>query len=111
MSKNHRILAQIRDICAILSGLLVACDYRAGQRLVTDKEFKDNAEFFQELFEVNVHTQTACLCYMARLSAMCITVRMSCDVGPFLFRRRDYWIDGMIGMSRRVIRSRGATRL
>ena len=52
VSKNHRILTQIRDICAILSGLLVACDYRAGQRLVTDKDFKDNAEFFQDLFEI-----------------------------------------------------------
>jgi hypothetical protein len=61
--KNHRILAQIRDICAILSGLLVACDYRAGQRLVSDKDFKDNAEFFQDLFEIaRRHKVCVCLC-------------------------------------------------
>jgi hypothetical protein len=43
---------QVRDICAILSGLLLACDYKAGQKLVSDREFKDNAEFFQTVFEI-----------------------------------------------------------
>ena len=33
-SKTSRIHAQIKDICAILSGLVVAQDYKKGQRLV-----------------------------------------------------------------------------
>ena len=39
--------AQVRDICAILSGLVVAQDYRRGQQLVVNRNFADNAEFFQ----------------------------------------------------------------
>jgi hypothetical protein len=46
-SKSGRITAQIRDLCAILSGLVVAQDYKAGQQLVADREFGDNAAFFQ----------------------------------------------------------------
>ena len=38
---------QVRDICAILSGLVVAQDYRRGQALVVNRNFADNAEFFQ----------------------------------------------------------------
>ncbi|KAI8475174.1 MAG: hypothetical protein J3K34DRAFT_487062 [Monoraphidium minutum] len=51
-SKNARVTAQIRDLCAILSGLVVAQDYRKGQQLVADREFGDNAEFFQDVFEI-----------------------------------------------------------
>ena len=45
--KQSRIHAQLKDICAILSGLMVAQDYKAGQRLLVDRNFKDNAAFFQ----------------------------------------------------------------
>ena len=45
--KQTRIHAQLKDICAILSGLVVAQDYKAGQRLLVDRNFKDNAAFFQ----------------------------------------------------------------
>ena len=51
-NKQGRIHAQLKDICAILSGLLVASDYKKGQQLVTDRTYKDNAEFFQALFEI-----------------------------------------------------------
>jgi hypothetical protein len=34
-SKNRRIHVQLKDICAILSGLLVASDYDLGQELLT----------------------------------------------------------------------------
>ena len=51
-SKSTRIHQQIRHMCAILSGLVVAQNYRKGQQLVQDKQFKENAEFFQEVFEV-----------------------------------------------------------
>ncbi|KNC86439.1 hypothetical protein SARC_01395 [Sphaeroforma arctica JP610] len=51
-SRAKRIVEQVRDICAILSGLLVSCDYKAGQTLVKDREFSENADFFQTVFEI-----------------------------------------------------------
>lgn len=50
--KTKRVQKQLMEVCAILSGLLVATDYRAGQELVTDRNFADNATFFQCAFEV-----------------------------------------------------------
>ncbi|KAI9293465.1 hypothetical protein K502DRAFT_325301 [Neoconidiobolus thromboides FSU 785] len=51
-NKNKRIVHQIKDICAILSGLMVACDYRRGQQLFATKSFEENEFFFQDLFEI-----------------------------------------------------------
>lgn len=51
-SKSSRVQAQIKDICAILSGLVIAQDYRKGQKMVTDRNFQDNADFFRNVFEV-----------------------------------------------------------
>ena len=51
-SKTSRIHQQLKEICAILSGLLVASDYKAGQKLVVDKTFSDNEAFFQSIFEI-----------------------------------------------------------
>lgn len=50
--KSTRIHAQLKDICAILSGLVVAQDYKRGQQLLVDRNFSDNATFFQDCFEV-----------------------------------------------------------
>lgn len=36
-SKNKRILAQIRELCAILSGLVMAADFKLGQDLFKDR--------------------------------------------------------------------------
>ena len=51
-SRTGRVVAQIKDICAILSGLVVAQNYKDGQRLVGDRNFADNEDFFQQCFEV-----------------------------------------------------------
>ncbi|KAF6251139.1 hypothetical protein COO60DRAFT_669352 [Scenedesmus sp. NREL 46B-D3] len=51
-SKTSRMHAQIKDFCAILSGLVVAQDYKRGQQLVADRDFDQNAEFFQSVFEI-----------------------------------------------------------
>eukprot|EP00208_Stichococcus_sp_RCC1054_P004237 CAMPEP_0206139960 /NCGR_PEP_ID=MMETSP1473-20131121/7831_1 /ASSEMBLY_ACC=CAM_ASM_001109 /TAXON_ID=1461547 /ORGANISM="Stichococcus sp, Strain RCC1054" /LENGTH=576 /DNA_ID=CAMNT_0053533915 /DNA_START=228 /DNA_END=1955 /DNA_ORIENTATION=+ len=51
-SKNSRVHAQIKDICAILCGLVIAQDYRKGQKMVAERNFQDNATFFQNVFEV-----------------------------------------------------------
>jgi Protein of unknown function (DUF2009) len=46
-SKGQRVNAQIKDLCAILSGLVVAQDYKEGQKLIANRNFKENALFFQ----------------------------------------------------------------
>ncbi|KAF8927784.1 hypothetical protein EDD21DRAFT_379528 [Dissophora ornata] len=51
-SKAKRIIHQIKDLCAIISGLVVASDYRRGQELFAEKSFEDNEEFFQIIFEI-----------------------------------------------------------
>jgi serine/threonine protein kinase len=51
-SKHHRINQQLRDMCAILCGLVVAQNYKKGKELIEGKEFKDNADFFQDVFEI-----------------------------------------------------------
>ncbi|KAH8552013.1 hypothetical protein BGW37DRAFT_490288 [Umbelopsis sp. PMI_123] len=51
-SRAKRIVAQIKDICAVLSGLVTACDYRRGQELFADRTFEQNEDFFQKIFEI-----------------------------------------------------------
>lgn len=52
LSKARRIVHQIRELCAILSGLVLAADYKQGQELFTDRDFVSNAQFFQQVFEL-----------------------------------------------------------
>jgi hypothetical protein len=51
-SKTQRITKQLQEICAILCGLVVALDYKTGQELLADKDFAQNAGFFQAVFEI-----------------------------------------------------------
>jgi len=51
-SKTGRIHEQLRDICAILSGLAVAADYEVGQKMIKDRSFEQNAEYFAMVFEI-----------------------------------------------------------
>ena len=51
-SKTKRIVAQLKHICAILSGLMVAQDFKAGQQLLEDRDYVANATFYQEIFEI-----------------------------------------------------------
>ncbi|KAG6373793.1 hypothetical protein JVT61DRAFT_5938 [Boletus reticuloceps] len=52
ISKAKRIVHQIRELCAILSGLVLSADYKLGQELFVDRDFQRNAEFYQEIFEL-----------------------------------------------------------
>jgi len=52
LSKARRIVHQIRELCAILSGLVLAADYKQGQELFTDRDFASNSDFYQNLFEL-----------------------------------------------------------
>ncbi|EFA84037.1 hypothetical protein PPL_03110 [Heterostelium album PN500] len=51
-NRPKRINDQLRHICAILCGLLVASDFKKGQQLVEKKDFSDNEMFFQTVFEI-----------------------------------------------------------
>jgi hypothetical protein len=48
LSKARRIVHQIRELCKILSGLVLAADYKRGQELFTDHDFASNPEFDQK---------------------------------------------------------------
>ena len=50
--KTQRITKQLKEICAIMCGLVVATDYRRGQELIKEKDFETNAAFFQTAFEI-----------------------------------------------------------
>lgn len=52
LSKAKRMVHQIRELCAILSGLVLSADYKQGQELFTDKDFEANEEFYQQIFEL-----------------------------------------------------------
>jgi hypothetical protein len=52
LSKAKRIVHQIRELCAILSGLVLAADYKQGQELFTDRDFAPNSDFYQKVFEL-----------------------------------------------------------
>jgi len=43
---------KILDISALLTGLLVAADYKHGQILLDQKDFNEYSSFFQEIFEI-----------------------------------------------------------
>lgn len=51
-SKAKKIHKELTEICSILCGFVIATNYRSGQRLVADKEFEHNEEFFQTVFEI-----------------------------------------------------------
>jgi hypothetical protein len=51
-NKAKRIVAQIRELCSIISGLVMASDYNAGQKLFQDRSFEDNQDFFSFIFEL-----------------------------------------------------------
>ncbi|KAI0722309.1 hypothetical protein C8T65DRAFT_628916 [Cerioporus squamosus] len=52
LSKAKRIVHQIRELCAIMSGLLLSADYKHGQELFQDRDFQANEEFYQDIFEL-----------------------------------------------------------
>lgn len=52
LSKAKRIVHQIRELCAILSGLVLSADYKQGQELFSDRDFQANEDFYQQIFEL-----------------------------------------------------------
>mmetsp|Transcript_9904 Transcript_9904/g.28480 ORF Transcript_9904/g.28480 Transcript_9904/m.28480 type:complete len:582 (+) Transcript_9904:355-2100(+) len=52
MGKAKRTHAQLHEICSVLSALVVALDYREGQNLAAEHNYKDHEAVFQTLLEV-----------------------------------------------------------
>ena len=50
--KAKRTVNQIKELCAILTGIVLSCDYKRGQELFADRSYEDNEEFFQKIFEI-----------------------------------------------------------
>jgi len=51
-SKTDTIRRELEDFFSIISGLLVANDFRAGSSHTVGRSFQDNAELFQRVFEL-----------------------------------------------------------
>ncbi|KAL8270109.1 hypothetical protein Esti_005963 [Eimeria stiedai] len=51
-SRARRTAREIRLVCAILTGLVVAHDYEEGQRLLREMDFGEQSRFFQAVFEI-----------------------------------------------------------
>ncbi|KAI8979838.1 hypothetical protein BDF20DRAFT_819197 [Mycotypha africana] len=50
--KAKRVVNQIKELCAVLTGLVLGCDYKRGQELFADRDFEENEDFFQKIFEI-----------------------------------------------------------
>lgn len=51
-SKAKRIVEQLKEMCSVLCGLVIASNLRTGQKLLEMKNFSDNAAWFQDVFEI-----------------------------------------------------------
>lgn len=51
-SKSKRIVEQLKEICSVLTGLVIASDLKVGKKLLEMKNFSDNAKWFQDVFEI-----------------------------------------------------------
>jgi hypothetical protein len=51
-SKTKRIINQLKEICSILAGLVVSSNMKIGQKLIENKNFFDNADWYKNIFEI-----------------------------------------------------------
>ena len=51
-SEPHREQHQLRQITAVLEGLMLSANYKIGQELADDREYARYEVFFQQCFEV-----------------------------------------------------------
>lgn len=50
--KTKRIVTQLKEICSILAGLVVSSNMKVGQRLIENRNFVDNADWYKTVFEI-----------------------------------------------------------
>ncbi|OQR96532.1 hypothetical protein ACHHYP_15410 [Achlya hypogyna] len=51
-SPVKRILTELTDLFNIMSGMMVASDFRNGKKKVLGRKYQDNADFFKAVFEI-----------------------------------------------------------
>lgn len=51
-SKAKRMVAQLKEMCSILAGLVVATNMKTGQNLLQEKDFASNADWYKMVFEI-----------------------------------------------------------
>jgi hypothetical protein len=51
-SSTRRTHEQLKGVTAILRGLVTACDYTAGQKLLEDDDYTEYETFFRQMFEI-----------------------------------------------------------
>ncbi|KAG0674979.1 hypothetical protein C6P40_001875 [Pichia californica] len=51
-SKTKRIITQLKEMCSILAGLVVSSNMKVGQKLIENKNFVDNADWYKSVFEI-----------------------------------------------------------
>lgn len=51
-SKTKRMVAQLKEMCSILAGLVVASDMKIGQTLFQNQDYAANADWFKSVFEI-----------------------------------------------------------
>lgn len=88
--KAKRVVNQIKELCAILTGIVLGCDYKRGQELFAERSYEENEEFFQTIFEIGrrhkimnpekMRSAYGKLMYLLSVSAtytLCITCKMT----------------------------------
>ncbi|SCV02915.1 LAME_0H06238g1_1 [Lachancea meyersii CBS 8951] len=51
-SKAKRIVEQLKEMCSVLCGLVIASNLRVGKKLLEMKNFSDISSWFQDVFEI-----------------------------------------------------------
>ncbi|CCH60539.1 hypothetical protein TBLA_0D00290 [Henningerozyma blattae CBS 6284] len=51
-SKTKRIVKQLKELCSILSGLVIASNFKIGLKLIENKEYKKFSNWFKKIFEI-----------------------------------------------------------
>ncbi|AMD19381.1 HBR480Cp [Eremothecium sinecaudum] len=51
-SRGRRVVEQLKEMCSLLCGLVIATDLKVGQKLLENKELHENADWFQAVFEI-----------------------------------------------------------
>lgn len=52
LNKTKRIVTGLREICTVLTGLVVASDLDVGKELLDGREFSEHKDWFQTVFEI-----------------------------------------------------------
>lgn len=67
-SQAKRVVHELHETFSIVSGMMVANDFRQGKQLVQDRKFNENEAFFRRVFEIGrrykIMNPGVCVCYI-----------------------------------------------